>query len=186
MSVITLTSGSNVALNELLPGGSGPIVIGFGWRLIAANGLQTELVPSAMLCGQDGSVLSDEHMVFFNQLSSPDGSVVYVEGDEEQLELDLHAVPDEVSRISFVVYADPDLRKVGNFGPVRDAYMRVLDKNGKEVVRYSLDGGTSSIDVTAMIFGEIYRHNGIWKMRAVGQGYKTGIEGVAKDFGVAI
>lgn len=163
----------------------GTVVVGFGWRVIAGKGPATELVPSAVVCNAEGVALSDEHLVFFNQLATPDGTVRYVEGDEEQLEVDLAAVPETVAKIVFVVYADPDLRQPGNFGVVRGAYVRVCDRSGTEIVRYDIDEGTD-VEVTAMIFAELYRHKGAWKVRAIGQGYSTGLKGVASDFGVAI
>ncbi len=182
---IKLQRGGNAALSELMPI-VGTVVVGFGWRLIESNGPVTELVPSAVVCNAQGRALSDEHLVFFNQLASPDGTVKYVDGgDEEQLELDLSSVPDNVDKIVFVVYADPDLRKPGNFSSVRSAYFRLADRSGTELVRYDIEGG-SGTEVTAMIFGEVYRHRGAWKVRAVGQGYSTGLKGVANDFGVAI
>ncbi|MDQ8045523.1 MAG: TerD family protein [Solirubrobacteraceae bacterium] len=183
---ISLQRGANTALSELIPGGNGPIAVGFGWNIIQGNGPATELVASAVLCDASGKALSDEHLVFFNQLASPDGAVKYVtDGDQEELDLDLPAVPEDVEKIVFVVYADPDVRKPGNFGGVRGAYIRISDVNGRELVRYEIEEG-SGVDVTAMIFGEVYRNKGAWKLRAVGQGYKTGLAGVAKDFGVAI
>jgi tellurium resistance protein TerD len=183
-AAVKLARGSNASLSELIPM-LGTVVVGFGWRVVPSNGPATELVPSAVVCNADGHALSDEHLVFFNQLATPDGAVQYVEGDEEQIEVDLAAVPAEVARIVFVVYADPDLRNPGNFGAVRRAYVRVLDRSGAEVVRYDIEDSTD-VEVTAMIFAEIYRYKDAWKVRAVGQGYRTGLKGVASDFGVAI
>lgn len=183
-SVVKLTRGSNASLSELIPV-LGTIVVGFGWRVIPSNGPAMELVPSAVVCGEDGQALSSEHLVFFNQLATPDGAVQYVEGDEEQIEIDLPAVPDTVSKIAFVVYADPDLRQPGNFGSVRSSYVRVCDRSGTEIVRYDIEPNTD-VNVTAMTFLEIYRRSGAWKARAIGQGYTTGLKGVARDFGVMI
>jgi tellurium resistance protein TerD len=183
-SVVKLTRGSNASLTELIPM-LGTIVVGFGWRVIPTKGPAMELVPSAIVCDAHGKALSDEHLVFFNQLASPDGAVRYVEGDEEQIEVNLADVPDDVDKIVFVVYADPDLRNPGNFGSVRSAYVRVCDRTGAEIVRYDIQD-TGDLDATAMIFAEIYRRSGAWKVRAVGQGYTTGLKGVASDFGVTI
>ena len=182
--VVKLTRGSNASLTELIPM-LGTVVVGFGWRVIPSKGPATELVPSAVVCNADGIALSDDHLVFFNQLATPDGAVQYVEGDEEQIEVDLTAVPDVVDKIVFVVYADPDLRQPGNFGSVRSAYVRVCDRNGTEMVRYDIQE-SKDVEVTAMIFAEIYRRQGAWKVRAIGQGYTTGLKGVASDFGVTI
>lgn len=184
-SVVKLTRGSNASLTQLIPM-LGTVVVGFGWRVIPSKGPAVELVPSAVICDAAGDALSDEHLVFFNQLATPDGSVRYVEGgDEEQVEVDLTAVPAAVDKIVFVVYADPDLRQPGNFGSVRSAYVRVCDRTGTEMVRYDIQD-SNDIEVTAMIFAEIYRRRGEWKIRAIGQGYTTGLKGVASDFGVTI
>lgn len=179
-----LTRGANASLSELIPL-LGTVVVGFGWRVIESRGPAVDLVPSAIVCGEDGRALSDEHLVFFNQLAAPEGSVTYVAGDEEQIEVDLAGVPEGVERIAFVVYADPDKRRPGSFAAVRSAYMRILDRAGDEVVRYDIEDSEDA-EITAMIFGELYRHRGAWKVRAVGQGYRTGIHGVAADFGISL
>jgi tellurium resistance protein TerD len=183
-AAVKLVRGSNTSLSELLPI-LGTVVVGFGWKVIEGKGPIAEMVPSAIVCNAAGLALSDEHLVFFNQLATPDGAVEYVQGDEEQIEVDLAAIPEAVDKLVFVVYADPDLRHPGNFGAVRNAYLRICDRSGAEMVRYDIED-SADIDVTAMIFGEIYRHRDTWKVRAVGQGYKTGLTGVAKDFGVTI
>ncbi|MBJ7470012.1 MAG: TerD family protein [Solirubrobacteraceae bacterium] len=182
---INLQQGANASLGELMPV-VGTVVVGFGWRLIESNGPVTELVPSAIVCDADGKALSDEHLVFFNQLAAPDGAVRFVDGgDEEQIEVDLAAVPERVDKIVFVVYIDPDLRKPSTYSSVRSAYFRLTDRSGTELVRHDIVIASGS-QSTAMIFGEVYRHRGAWKVRAVGQGYSTGLKGVAADFGVEI
>jgi tellurium resistance protein TerD len=181
-SVIRLESGGNTALNAANPLLT-DLVVGFGWEVIKSNSPQSELVPSAILCDHAGKALSTSSLVFFNQLSTPDGSVQYVtKGDTDQIEVDLALVPAEVDKIVFVVYVDPDIRKPGNFASVRNAYIRVADREDNDIVRYDLHQAESS--VTAMIFGEIYRYKGSWKFRAIGQGYTTGLVGVADAFGV--
>lgn len=184
MAPVSLTRGGNTSLSALVPT-LGTVVVGFGWSVVESRGPAVELVPSAVLCGERGRALSDEHLVFFNQLSSPDGAVTYVDGDAEQLEVDLDAVPAEVTSIVFVVYVDPDLRTPGSFGSVRHAYLRVCDRGGGELVRYDLEDDVG-VDITAMVFGELYRHNGAWKVRAIGQGFSTGLRGVADSFDVRI
>lgn len=184
MGVVKLASGANASLNDLLPV-LGTVVVGFGWHVVASRSATVELVPAAIVCGRDGKAVTDDHMVFFNQLLSPDGAIQYVEQDEEQIEVDLTAVPPDVDKVVFVVYADPDLRRPGHFGPVRDAYVRVCDRGGAELVRYDLEN-PSDMNVTALVFAELYRHRDAWKIRAIGQGYSTGLQGVADDFGVRV
>lgn len=184
MPVQRLIRGANTSLTEIMPV-QGTVVVGFGWKLTASRAPSVELVPAAIICGPSGTAITDDHMIFFNQLLSPDGAVTYVDGDEEQIEVDFAQIPADVEKIVFVVYADPDLRQAGHFGAVRGAYVRICDQSGDELVRYDVEK-PSDMDVTAMVFAEIYRHRGGWKMRAVGQGYATGLKGVASDFGVAI
>jgi tellurium resistance protein TerD len=82
-----------------------------------------------------------------------------------------------------VVYVDPDVRGAGNFSAVRSAYVRVATRDNRELVRFNLpDGEARSVDV--LMFGELYRHRDDWKFRALGQGYSTGLRGVAADFGI--
>jgi len=179
---VTLESGANVSLtagNPLLK----EVVVGFGWDVINSNSGDVELVPSALLCDSDGKVISDEHMVFFNQLSTPDDSVRYVtKDDKEQIELDLSKIPSAVEKIVFIVFVDPDVRKPGNFGSVRNARIRVADREDSDIARYDITQADKN--VTAMVFGEIYRYKDAWKFRAVGQGYSTGLVGVARDYKV--
>ena len=184
MAPVKLIRGSNTSLSDLMPT-PGTVLVGFGWKIVENRGPAVELVPSAILCGSSGQALSDDHLVFFNQLTSPDGAVQYVTDDAEQIDVDLSAVPDDVAKIVFVVYADPDLRKPGSFGSVRSAYVRVCDRGGAELVRYDIEEG-AGLDITAMVFAELYRHRDGWKIRAIGQGYSTGLQGVADDFGVRI
>lgn len=181
---VSLQSGTNMSLTKVNPL-IDDLILGFGWNVLKSNGPEVDLVPSVIAVDSSGKALSDDHFVFFNQLSTPDGSVQYVVGDDvEQVDVKLSLVPTNVQKLVFVVYVDPDVRKPGNFGAVRGAYVRVADKDNSEIVRF--DVPSIDMSITAMIFGELYRHNGEWKFRAVGQGYTSGIVGVAKDFGVSL
>ena len=183
--MVLLQAGANVSLtgnNPLLS----DIIVGFGWNIIQPGGPEVDLVPSAIVATKEGTALSDDHFVFFNQLSTPDDAVRYVEGDDiEQVELSLSLLGQTpAEKVVFVVYSDPDVRNPGDFSSVRDAYIRIADKDNTELARFNLPQSNSN--VTAMIFGEIYKHNGTWKFRAVGQGYSSGLQGVAKDFKVGL
>lgn len=183
-NVISLTAGANTSLTSVNPL-IDELIVGFGWDIIRSNSPMVELVPSAILCDANDMAISDEHMVFFNQLSSPDGSTQYVtKGDVEQLEVTLSLVPANVEKIVFIVYANPDLRQSGNFSSVKNAYIRVADRTDNDIVRFDIP--QAEYDVTAMVFGELYRYKGQWKFRAVGQGYKDGLVGIAKNYRVNI
>jgi tellurium resistance protein TerD len=189
---VSLSKGGNVSLTKEAPGLTAALV-GLGWDARTTAGADFDLDASALLVNASGRVLSDEHFVFFNNLQSPDGSVEHTgdnltgegEGDDESIKVDLSRVPADVDKIVFTVSIyDADSRQQ-SFGQVRNAYIRVVNQaDGAEVARYDLSEDAST--ETAMIFGEVYRNNGEWKFRAVGQGYTSGLAGIARDFGVNV
>ncbi|HST47590.1 TerD family protein [Jatrophihabitans sp.] len=189
---VSLSKGGNVSLTKQAPGLSA-VLVGLGWDERTTSGQAFDLDASALMLDAAGRILSDEHFVFFNNLTSPDGSVEHTgdnltgagEGDDEQIKVDLGRVPAEVDRIIFPVSIyEADSRRQ-NFGQVRNAFIRVVNQaDNSELARYDLSEDASS--ETAMIFGELYRYSGDWKFRAVGQGYSSGLAGIARDYGVNI
>jgi tellurium resistance protein TerD len=190
---VTLSKGGNVSLTKEAPG-LAAVVVGLGWQARATSGAEFDLDASALMLGANGKVLSDSHFVFFNNLTSPDGSVEHTgddltggEGvdDDEQIKMNLAAIPAEVDRIVVTVSIYDAEQRGQNFGQVRKAFIRVLNQSDDmEITRYDLAEDAST--ETAMIFGELYRNAGEWKFRAVGQGYSTGLAGIARDFGVNV
>ena len=189
---VSLNKGGNVSLTKEAPGLSA-VLVGLGWDARTTSGADFDLDASALLVGAAGKVLSDQHFVFFNNLTSPDGSVEHTgdnltgegEGDDETIKVNLAGVPAECERIVFTVSIyDAEARRQ-SFGQVRNAYIRVVNQaGGAEITRYDLSEDAST--ETAMVFGEVYRNAGDWKFRAVGQGYSTGLDGIARDFGVNV
>lgn len=189
---VTLQKGGNVSLAKAAPGLKAAI-IGLGWDARTTSGWDFDLDASALILGTNDRVLSDQYFIFYNNLVSPDGSVQHAgdnltgggDGDDEQINVDLTAVPPEVSRIVVAVSIYDAEQRNQNFGQVRNAFIRVVNAdNGQEVARYDLSEDASV--ETAMIFGELYRRDGDWKFRAVGQGYSNGLGGIARDFGVNV
>jgi tellurium resistance protein TerD len=189
---VSLSKGGNVSLTKQAPGLSA-VVVGLGWDERTTSGQAFDLDASALMLNAAGRILSDLHFVFFNNLTSPDGSVEHTgdnltgsgEGDDEQIKVDLSQVPAEVDRIVFPVSIYEADNRRQNFGQVRNAFIRVINQaDGAELTRYDLSEDASS--ETAMIFGELYRHSGDWKFRAVGQGYSSGLAGIARDYGVNV
>ncbi|WP_329131687.1 TerD family protein [Streptomyces sp. NBC_01476] len=188
---VTLAKGGNVSLSKAAPNLT-QVQIGLGWRARSTTGADFDLDASALLCA-NGRVLGDEYFVFYNNLKSPEGSVEHTGddlvggsgGDDETILVDLSLVPAAVDKVVFPVSIyDADAR-VQTFGQVSDAYIRVLNQaDGVELARYDLTEDAST--ETAMIFGELYRYGGEWKFRAVGQGYASGLRGIALDFGVNV
>lgn len=189
---VSLTKGGNVSLTKEAPGLTA-VIIGLGWDVRSTTGTDFDLDASAIACGSDGKVVSEKHFVFFNNLSSPDGSIEHTgdnltgqgDGDDEAIKVNLATVPAEVDKVAFPVSIyDADSRSQ-SFGQVRNAFIRVVNQtNGTEIARYDLSEDAST--ETAMVFGELYRHGADWKFRAVGQGYAAGLAGIARDFGINV
>ena len=189
---VSLSKGGNVSLTKSAPGLTA-VTVGLGWDIRTTTGADFDLDASAILLDTSGRVLSDAHFVFFNNLTSPDGSVQHLgdnltgegEGDDEQVDVDLSTVPSEVDKIVFPVSIYDGETRGQSFGQVRNAFIRVVNKaGGAELARYDLSEDAST--ETAMVFGEVYRSGSEWKFRAVGQGYASGLAGIAKDFGVNV
>jgi tellurium resistance protein TerD len=189
---VALTKGGNVSLSKSAPNLTA-IMVGLGWDARSTTGADFDLDASALLLGENGRVLSDSHFVFFNNLRSPDGSVEHTgdnltgegEGDDEVILVNLATVPPQVDRIVFPVSIYEAEERGQSFGQVNNAFIRVVNQaDNDELARYDLSEDASS--ETAMIFGEVYRRNGEWKFRAVGQGYASGLRGIAVDFGVNV
>jgi tellurium resistance protein TerD len=189
---VSLTKGGNVSLTKAAPGLTG-VVVGLGWDVRTTTGKDFDLDASAILLNAAGQALSDGHFVFFNNLTSPDGSVQHLgdnltgegEGDDEQVRVTLSTVPADVDRIVFPVSIyDADTR-LQSFGQVRNAFIRIVNSaDNAELARYDLTEDAST--ETAMVFGELYRSGAEWKFRAVGQGYASGLAGIARDFGINV
>ena len=188
---VNLSKGGNVSLTKEAPGLTA-VNVGLGWEVRTTAGADFDLDASALMVDANGKILSDQHFVFFNNLTSPDGSVQHSgdnrvggAGDDEVISVNLAAVPADVDRV--VVAAsiyDADSRGQ-SFGQVRNAFIRVVNQaNESEIARYDLSEDAST--ETAMVFGEVYRNGAEWKFRAVGQGYSTGLGGIARDFGVNV
>ncbi len=189
---VSLTKGGNVSLSKEAPGLTA-VNVGLGWDTNTFSGGEFDLDASAIVVDASGKSLSDGHFVFFNNLKSADGSVEHTgdnltgegEGDDEVIKINLAAVPPEADKVVFAVSIyDADNRKQ-NFGAVRNAFIRVVNQaGGTEIARYDLTEDASV--ETAMVFGEVYRAGAEWKFKAVGQGYASGLRGIASDFGVNV
>ena len=189
---ISLQKGGNVSLSKEAPGLT-KMLIGLGWDVRATAGENFDLDGSAFLLNASGKVRSDADFIFYNQPKSDNGAVVHHgdnrtgagSGDDEVIEVDLSTVPADVEKIAITVTIhDADARKQ-NFGQVSSAFIRCVNPNGDvEIARFDLSEDASV--ETAMIFGEIYRHNGEWKFKAIGQGFKGGLGALAQHFGVNI
>lgn len=180
--------GSNVALTRELPNLAG-VVLGVKFHS-AEPVLMENLVVATLLCTADSQVLSDEHFVFFNQLTSPDLSVAQLEQvlglDMAQIEVDLPDVPADVAKIVVVAYINDGQGRRRTLGQLRDATIRVLNLADNSELVTSENLAPALTSETGMVLGELYRHSGEWKFKVVGQGYTNGIAGMAADYGVTL
>jgi tellurium resistance protein TerD len=189
---VSLSKGGNVSLSKEAPG-LRAVLVGLGWDVRTTTGADFDLDASALIVGADGKTLSDQHFIFFNNLKSPDGSVEHTgdnltgegEGDDEVIKVHLAEVPGEVDKIVVAVSIYDAEPRGQSFGQVRNAFIRVVNQaDDREITRYDLSEDAST--ETAMIFGELYRNGPDWKFRAVGQGYSSGLRGIAQDYGVNV
>jgi len=191
---VSLVKGGNISLTRTAPELKN-ILIGLGWAAKCSDGDDYDLDASCFMLSYNGKVNRDEDFVFYGSvdLKSPCNSVVHTgdnrtgegDGDDEQIKIFLDKVPSTVHRLVITVTIHDAIARKQNFGQVSDAFIRIVNlDNDVEIARFDLSEDYST--ETAMIFGEIYRHNGEWKFKAVGQGFIGGLEAMCRLYGVNI
>ncbi|MEA3014744.1 MAG: tellurium resistance protein TerD [Sphingomonadales bacterium] len=189
---VSLAKGANVSLSKEAPG-LRTIRVGLGWDARVTDGSAFDLDASVYVLGESGKVRSDADFIFFNNLSGAGGAVVHQgdnltgqgDGDDEVVVVTLDKLGADVAKISFAVTIYEADQRRQNFGMVQNAFIRVVNgEGGTEIARYDLSEDAST--ETAMIFGELYRHGGEWKFKAIGQGFAGGLSPLARSFGVNV
>lgn len=200
---ISLNKGGNINLTKEVPSLT-KIGVGLGWEARTTSGADFDLDASAFMLNANGRVRSDDDFIFYKQLESTCKSVKHTgdnrtgagDGDDETILVDLTKVPSNIEKIVFTVTIYDHAARRQNFGMVSNAFIRIYDQNQsivdplsgqngfKEIARFDLSEEASN--VTAMIFAELYRYNGEWKFKAVGQGFDNGLAELARNFGVDI
>ena len=189
---VSLSKGGNVSLSKSAPGLT-KLVIGLGWDTRSTDGFEFDLDGSAFLLTSNGKVRSDSDFIFYNNLVAADGSVEHTgdnrtgegDGDDESLIVHLDKWPASIDKIAVTVTIHEAESRKQSFGQVSNAFIRCVNgDNNQEIARFDLTEDAST--ETAMIFGEIYRHNGEWKFRAVGQGFAGGLAALARNYGINI
>jgi tellurium resistance protein TerD len=189
---ISLSKGGNISLSKTDPQLKN-IHVGLSWDARATDGSDFDLDASVFMVKDDNKVRSDSDFIFYNQLKSSCGSVEHTgdnrtgagDGDDEVIIVKLDKVPTDISKIVIAVTIHEAEARRQNFGQVHNAAIRLLNMDtNNEVTRFDLSED-ASIE-TAMIFGEIYRHNNEWKFKAVGQGYAGGLKALAIQHGINI
>ncbi|MEU9166133.1 TerD family protein [Streptomyces sp. NPDC048424] len=176
-----ISKGANVSLSALSED-AGSVVVSLGWTSTSGAG---DADVSVLLLDENGKVRSENDFYFYNHPAAADGSVQLLgktptdSGDEDRISVDLTAVAQDVTRIVVAASQYGGAR----FGDLDDLRMTVSDRAGEPLVGFSIEGAGVE---TAFIFGELYRRGDEWKFRAVGQGYETGLAGLATDFGIDV
>ncbi len=189
---VSLSKGGNVNLSKEAPG-LAKVSLGLGWDERSTDGAEFDLDAVAFLVADNGKVTGDSDFIFYNNLKSSCGAIEHMgdnttgggDGDDEVVEVTLGTVAANIQRIIVAVTIHEADKRNQNFGQVSNAFMRVVNADsGSEVARYDLSEDASV--ETAMVFGELYRHNGDWKFKAVGQGFAGGLGPLAASFGVNV
>lgn len=192
MAVVNLQKGENVSLSK--DGNLEHVKIGLGWNPRDTHGDDFDLDASAFLLNSGNKVRRDEDFIFYNNRESVCKSVRHMgddrtggssDGDDEEIHIELRKVPSEVQKITFTVTIYEAEKRRQNFGMVSGSFIRLVNnKTDVEIARFDLNED-ASIE-TAMIFGELYRHNNEWRFRAVGQGFKGGLREMCLRYGVNV
>ena len=188
---VNLSKGQKVSLTKSKPG-LRKVVIGLGWDVNAYDtGGDFDLDAAAFLLTDSGRVSRQEDFVFFGNLKDPSGSVEHLgdnltgvgDGDDEQIRVDLSAIPENITKIAFTVTIYEAETRRQNFGQVNNSFIRIYnEESGEEMLRYDL-GEDFSIE-TATVFGELYKNNGEWKFNAIGNGFQGGLAALCANYGV--
>ena len=190
---VSLSKGQKVDLTKGNPGLS-KIIVGLGWDTNKYDGgADFDLDAAAFLLAANGKVASDSDFVFYGNLKHSSGSVEHMgdnltgegDGDDEQIKVNLAAVPASVDKIGFTVTIYEAESRKQNFGQVSNAYIRIVDETSNaELIRYDL-GEDFSVE-TAVVVGELYRNNGEWKFNAIGSGFQGGLKALCQNYGVNV
>lgn len=189
---VSLSKGGSVSLTKAAPGLT-KVFVGLGWDARTTSGADFDLDAVALILGNNGKVLNDQHFIFFNNLQSPDGAVEHTgdnltgegDGDDEVINVNLAGLSPAVERVVVAVSIYDAVALQLTFGQVENAFIRVVNAdNNTELARYDLSEDASV--ATAMVFGELHKVGNEWNFRAIGQDYASGLGGIAAEFGVNV
>lgn len=193
---VNLQKGQKVELKKDNGGTLHRVMVGLGWDEVerprgffSPKPADIDCDASAFLC-VDGKLMSNNDVVYFGNLKHSSGAVKHMgdnltgagDGDDEQIFVDLDALPAHYNKIAFVVNIYQAAERKQDFGLIKNAFIRICDgENDRELCKYNLSENYSGM--TAMIFGEIYRYNNAWKFSAIGQATRdNSIGDIAKRY----
>ncbi len=190
---INLSKGQKINLTKDNPGLK-KVIVGLGWDTNRYDGgYDFDLDASVFMIGENGKVNNDFDFVFYNNLEHPSGSVIHTgdnrtgegDGDDESVLIDFSKIPASIDKIGITVTIHDAVQRVQNFGQVSNAFVRIVnEETGREILRYDL---TEEFSIeTALVFCELYRHEGGWKFSAVGSGFQGGLDSLCKNYGLDV
>ena len=190
---INLTKGQKVDLTKGNPGLK-KLMVGLGWDVNAYDsGADFDLDAAAFMLGSNGKCPTEKEFIFYGNLTHPSESLKHMgdnltgegEGDDEQIFVDLDKIPANVSKVAFTVTIYEAESRGQNFGQVSNSFIRIVDEStGQELIHYDL-GEDFSIE-TAVVVGELYKHNGEWKFNAIGSGFQGGLAALCGHYGIEV
>lgn len=190
---INLTKGQKVDLTKGNPGLK-KLMVGLGWDVNAYDsGADFDLDAAAFMLGDNGKCPTEKEFIFYGNLTHPSESLKHMgdnltgegEGDDEQIFVDLTKLPSNVSKVAFTVTIYEAEERGQNFGQVSNSFIRIVDEStGQELIHYDL-GEDFSIE-TAVVVGELYKHNGEWKFNAIGSGFQVGLAALCGHYGIEV
>ncbi len=190
---ISLSKGQKVSLTKGNPSLKN-IMVGLGWDVNAFDsGADFDLDASAFLVGANGRCITEKDFIFYGNLEHTSGAVKHMgdnltgggDGDDEQIFVDLKGIPNNIAKIAFTVTIYDAESRRQNFGQISNAFIRIVDEaTGQEIVRYDL---TEDFSIeTAIVVGELYRHNNEWKFNAIGSGFQGGLAALCGHYGIEV
>ncbi|MCK4945310.1 MAG: TerD family protein [Alphaproteobacteria bacterium] len=188
-----MQKGQEVNLMEIDPG-LHRVVVGLGWDVPGQNhGFPVDLDASAFLLNRENCVRHDTDFIFYNNLETEECAIKHLgdnttgegEGDDEEIEINLDALPFDVEKIAFSVTIHNSDERQQNFGIVSGAFIRIVNLDtGVELARFDLSEDAS--DENGFIFGELSRDGQGWKFKAMGQGSTGGLYKISCDYNVNV
>ena len=190
---VNLSKGNKVSLSKAASdaGVSGlvKVIAGLGWDITRYDGGNDFDLDASAFLTSNGKVRNENDFIFYGNKNgdgvthSGDNRTGEGDGDDEQIIIDLNAVPNDIDKIAITVTIYDAEKRNQNFGMVENAYIHIVDEaTGTELIRYDL-GEDYSIE-TAIVVGELYRHDGEWKFAAIGSGFQGGLTALCNNYGI--
>jgi stress response protein SCP2 len=182
---VSLQKGQKISLTKDSNGNSTglrKVTVGLGWDA-AERGLFSRAIDcdASVIMLQNGHLVDSKDLVYYGNLEHKSRAVKHCgdnltgdgDGDDEQIIVNLEAIPAQYDKLVIVVNIYQAEKRKQDFGLIKNAFMRIVNNDtNQEFARFNLS--EDYVGMTAMVFGELYRHNGEWKLNAIGQGTQDG------------